>query len=40
MYYNMQKLVRDLYVMLDEINSEEAPVDLKIPESFHELSGI
>jgi len=36
----MQKLVRDLYVMLDEIHPEEVPVNLKIPESFYELSGI
>ncbi|CAD6245767.1 unnamed protein product [Miscanthus lutarioriparius] len=35
-----KKLVRDLYVMLDEIHPEEVPVNLKIPESFYELSGI
>ncbi|KAF8667497.1 hypothetical protein HU200_052691 [Digitaria exilis] len=32
-----RRLVRDLYSMLDEINSEEAPVDLKVPESFDEF---
>jgi len=30
----VQRLVRDLYVMLDEVNSEEAPLDLKVPETF------
>jgi alpha-1,4-galacturonosyltransferase len=33
----VQRLVRDLYSMLDEINSEEGPVDLKVPESFDEF---
>lgn len=37
LYSNEQRLVRDLYSMLDEINSEEAPVDLKVPESFDEF---
>jgi hypothetical protein len=36
-YSNVQRLVRDLYSMLDEINSEEGPVDLKVPESFDEF---
>jgi len=31
------RLVRDLYSILDEINAEEAPVDLKVPESFDEF---
>ncbi|KAL6623528.1 hypothetical protein ACP70R_033407 [Stipagrostis hirtigluma subsp. patula] len=31
------RLVRDLYAILDEINSEEVPVDLKVPESFDEF---
>lgn len=34
---NVQRLVRDLYVMLDEVNSEEAPLDLKVPETFDEF---
>jgi hypothetical protein len=29
--------MRDLYRMLDEINSEEVPVDLKVPDSFDEF---
>jgi galacturonosyltransferase 12/13/14/15 len=29
--------VRDLYAILDEINSEEVPIDVKIPESFNEF---
>ena len=33
----MQRLVRDLYSILAEINAEEAPVDLKVPESFNEF---
>ncbi|ONM33159.1 putative galacturonosyltransferase 13 [Zea mays] len=31
------RLVRDLYVMLDKVNSEEAPLDLKVPETFDEF---
>ncbi|KAF7070791.1 hypothetical protein CFC21_076255 [Triticum aestivum] len=31
------RLVRDLYRMLDEINSEDAPVDLKVAESFDDF---
>lgn len=37
LYSNVQRLVRDLYVMLDEVNSEEAPLDLKVPETFDEF---
>ncbi|KAE8805168.1 putative galacturonosyltransferase 13 [Hordeum vulgare] len=31
------RLVRDLYRMLDEINSEDVPVDLKVAESFDDF---
>jgi hypothetical protein len=37
LYSNLQRLVRDLYVMLDEVNSEEAPLNLKVPETFDEF---
>jgi galacturonosyltransferase 12/13/14/15 len=37
LYSNVQRLVRDLYVMLDKVNSEEAPLDLKVPETFDEF---
>lgn len=33
----MQKLVKDLYKLLDQINSEEIPAGLKVPESFSEF---
>lgn len=32
-----QRLVRDLYKILDQVNSEEVPVGFKVPESFNEL---
>ncbi|RRT61626.1 hypothetical protein BHE74_00050155 [Ensete ventricosum] len=31
------KLVKDLYKILDQVNSEEIPVGLKLPESFSEF---
>ena len=34
---NVQRLVRDLYRMLDEINSEDVPVDVKVAESFDDF---
>jgi hypothetical protein len=34
---NLQRLVKDLYRMLDEINSEDVPVDLKVAESFDDF---
>lgn len=37
LHSNVQRLVRDLYRMLDEINSEDAPVDLKVAESFDDF---
>lgn len=37
LYSNVQRLVRDLYAMLDEVNYEEAPHDLKVPETFDEF---
>ena len=37
LHWNVQRLVRDLYRMLDEINSEEVPVDLKVAESFDDF---
>jgi hypothetical protein len=33
----VQRLVRDLYRMLDEINSEDVPVDLKVAESYDDF---
>lgn len=33
----MQKLVKDLYKILDEVNSMKIPVGLKLPESFSEF---
>jgi galacturonosyltransferase 12/13/14/15 len=33
----LQRLVRDLYSILDEISSEEVPTDVKLPESFNEF---
>jgi len=32
-----QRLVRDLYKMLDQVNSEEIPVGQKLPQSFSEF---
>jgi galacturonosyltransferase 12/13/14/15 len=37
LYSNVQRLVRDLYAMLDEVNYEEAPHDLKVSETFDEF---
>ncbi|XP_073006086.1 probable galacturonosyltransferase 14 [Typha latifolia] len=31
------RIVRELYKMLDQVNSEEVPVDMKVPESFNEF---
>ena len=33
----IQRLVRDLYKILNQVNSEEIPVGLKVPESFNEF---
>jgi hypothetical protein len=37
LYSNVQRLVRDLYAPLDEVNYEEAPRDLKVLETFDEF---
>lgn len=33
----VQRLVRDLYNILDQVNSEDIPIGLKFPESFMEF---
>lgn len=32
-----QKLVRDFYKILNQVNTEELPTDLKLPDSFSQL---
>lgn len=33
----VQRLMRDIYKILDQVNSEEIPFGLKLPESFSEF---
>lgn len=33
----LQRLVRDFYKILNQVNTEEIPADLKLPDSFNKL---